>query len=68
MTSLKDLARSTRMENLPAVSFDLLGATLLRMGEPEEANAVLRKGQRLYPDDVWLNITLAKSLERLAGW
>ena len=36
------------------------------MGDPTGAEAVLREGQRLYPGDVWLNLTLAQCLERLA--
>ncbi|MFI5460715.1 MAG: tetratricopeptide repeat protein, partial [Isosphaerales bacterium] len=66
LSNLKDLAKSARMEELPAVSLFLLGATLLNMGDPTGAGAVLREGQRLYPGDVWLNYTLVECLERLS--
>jgi len=66
LTGLKALARSARFDELPAVSLNLLGATLLNMGDPAGAVAVLSEGQRLYPGDVWLNYTLAQCLERLA--
>ncbi|MFI5460714.1 MAG: tetratricopeptide repeat protein [Isosphaerales bacterium] len=66
LTSLKDLAKSARLEELPAVSLHVLGATLLNMGDSTGAGVVLREGQRLYPGDVWLNYTLAECLERLS--
>ena len=66
LTSLKALTKSARFEGSPAMSLNLLGATLLDMGDPASAAGVLRAGQRLYPGDVWLNISLALCLERLA--
>ena len=65
LTGLKDLARSGPIEELPAVSLQLLGATLLRLGDPAAAVVVLRSGQRLYPGDVWLNFVLADCLDQL---
>jgi eukaryotic-like serine/threonine-protein kinase len=65
LTGLKGLARPESMEMLPAVSFHLLGATILNTGDPADAAAVLRHGQRLHPNDVWLNFTLAQCLGRL---
>jgi eukaryotic-like serine/threonine-protein kinase len=62
---LKDLAGERSREELPAVSLQLLGATLLDTGDSAEAATVLREGQRLHPNDVWLNFTLAQCLERL---
>ena len=62
---LKELATSARIEELPAVSIYLLGATLLHVGNAAEAAAVLRHGQLLHPEDFWLNNTLARCLERL---
>jgi serine/threonine-protein kinase len=61
--SLKDLAKTARAEELPAVSLHLLGANLSKLGELKGAEALLRAGQRLYPGDVWLNIALAQCLE-----
>jgi len=66
LSNMKNLAKSARMEESPAESLLLLGATLLDMGDPTGAGAVLREGQRLYPGDVWLNFTLAECLERLS--
>ncbi len=66
LTNLKDLAKSARIEELPAVSLHLLGATLLDTGDPTGAETVLREGQRLHPSDVWLNYDLAQCLQRLA--
>jgi len=66
LTSLKELAKSARFQELPAVSLHLLGATMFNMGDPTGAGAVLREGQRLYAGDVWLNFALAQCLERLA--
>jgi len=64
--SLRELAKSARIEELPAVSVILLGGTLFNMGDPTGAEAVLREGQRLYPGDVWINFNLGECLERLA--
>jgi eukaryotic-like serine/threonine-protein kinase len=66
LTSLKELARSARIEELPAASVHLLGATLFNMGDFTTGSAVLREGQRLYPRDFWLNYGLARCLVRLA--
>ena len=63
---LRDLAKSARMEELPTVSVDLLGRSLLALGDPMAAVTVLRQGQSLYPDDVWLNYYLALCLRRLS--
>jgi len=65
LTNLKDLAKSAPIDELPAVSLHLLGATLLDMGETTGAESVLRQGQRRYPSDLWLNYSLAQCLDRL---
>jgi Flp pilus assembly protein TadD len=66
LADLKDLAKSARVDELPAVSLNLLGATLLDAADPTGAEMVLREAQRQHPGDVWLNHTLAQCLERLA--
>jgi len=66
LTSVKDLAKSARFEELPAVSLLLLGSTLVDTGDLTGGWAVFRDGQRLYPGDVWLNYALARCLEGLA--
>ncbi len=65
-TNLKDLGKSARFDQLPAVSLHLLGATLLDTGDATRAQAVLVEAHRRYPGDFWLNDTLARCLERLA--
>jgi tetratricopeptide (TPR) repeat protein len=51
---------------LTVESLELLGATLLDEGDPAEAELALYEAQRRYPGDVWLNLTLAMCLQRLA--
>jgi tetratricopeptide (TPR) repeat protein len=59
------LARSARIDELPAVSVDLLGSALRDAGDPQLAQSVLRQAQRRHPGDVWLNYNLAVCLEKL---
>jgi tetratricopeptide (TPR) repeat protein len=66
MTSLRELAASAKIDELPEVSVSLLGETLIAMGDPASAEVVLRRGQRSYPGDVWLNYNLAECLQRLS--
>jgi serine/threonine-protein kinase len=65
LRNLKDLTKSARTDELPAVSLNLLGANLRDLGDPAGAEAVLRNALRRYPSDVWLNYDLARCLERL---
>jgi serine/threonine-protein kinase len=65
LTRLKDLDQSARFDELPAATLHLWGAALLKMGEPARAERVLRTAQRLYTNDVWINIGLARCLQRL---
>jgi serine/threonine-protein kinase len=66
LADLKDLAKSAQVDELPAVSLDLLGANLRDAGDPTGAEAVLREAQRRHPGDVWISHDLAQCLERLA--
>jgi serine/threonine-protein kinase len=66
LADLKDLAKSARVEEMPAVSLNQLGAALRDAGELTGAEGVLREAQRRHPGDVWLNYNLAECLERLA--
>jgi eukaryotic-like serine/threonine-protein kinase len=66
LTRLSALGSSARTEQLPAVSLHLLGALTFDLGDPATAEAVLSEGQRRYPSDVWLNLSLAQCLEGLA--
>ena len=65
LKSLRALARSARIEELPAVSLDLLGVSLLDEGDADAAADVLRKAQRVQPSDGWLKYNLARSLHKL---
>jgi eukaryotic-like serine/threonine-protein kinase len=62
--ALRRLAREAT-DNMPAVSVTLLGALLLDSGEAAGAEGVLRPARDRDPGDVWLNIYLARSLNRL---
>jgi serine/threonine-protein kinase len=66
LRDLRELARSGRIGELPAVSLDLLGGALLGVGDLPTAEAVLRGAQQRYPTDVLINCDLAKCLERQA--
>ena len=65
LKSLQELAATAQIEQLPAVSLDLLGALLLDEGDANTAANVLRKAQRVHPNDGWLKYNLARSLHRL---
>ena len=64
--ALRDLARSAPAAELPPVTAALLGAGLLRAGDPITAESVLRPAQRRHPADPWLAQVLAKTLEKLS--
>jgi serine/threonine-protein kinase len=66
LDALRGLARSAKIDELPAVSLDLLGSALRDSGDPKLAESVLRQAQRRHPGDVWLNYNLAWCLEKLA--
>jgi serine/threonine-protein kinase len=57
--TLKRLARSDRMADLPVATAALLGRALGRLKAPVEAEAVLRRAQREHPSDFWANNELA---------
>jgi tetratricopeptide (TPR) repeat protein/serine/threonine protein kinase len=60
--ALKELAASEQVEDLPPSSVVLLANALRQAGARNRAVEVLRKAQRLRPDDLWLNHTLAAFL------
>ena len=64
--SLRELAASARIDELPPASIQLLGTALLSAGDAPRAETVLRQGQRKYPGDVGLNYNLAECLDRLS--
>jgi eukaryotic-like serine/threonine-protein kinase len=60
--ALQTLAASAHRETMPAVDLDLLGTALAEVEQFEAAEAVLRAGQRRFPDSIWLNYDLARLL------
>src|SRR5262249_53730663 len=54
-----------KIDELGPISLHLLGAGLLAAGDGALAESVLRRAQQRYPDDVWLNYSLARVLEKL---
>jgi tetratricopeptide (TPR) repeat protein len=65
LKALRALAGSARVEELPAVSLDLLGVSLLDEGGAQAAADLLRKAQRSHPRDGWLKYNLARALDNL---
>ena len=63
--ALVELAASAPISSLPVETVDRLGDALLGKGTIEEAAAFLKKGQRLHPQDYWINVNLAICLLRL---
>jgi serine/threonine-protein kinase len=66
LAELRRIATATPSETLGPISLDLLGRALNDAGDPTRAEAVLRRAERLHPDDVWINYDLARALEKLA--
>ena len=66
LADLKELAKSAQVDELPAVSLNLLGTNLFDAGDPTGAEAVLHQAQGNHPGDLWINYSLAQCLERLA--
>jgi eukaryotic-like serine/threonine-protein kinase len=57
--ALKDLAATANAAELPAPTLELLGHALGQAGAVPEAVALLRRAQRQYPGDFWINQYLA---------
>src|SRR5262249_52440383 len=64
LAELRRLAGSARPDELGPISLDLLGRALDNAGDPSAAESVLRAAQHPHPDDPWVNLDLAKLLER----
>ena len=65
LKALRELADSARIDELPPVSLDLLGVSLLDEGDAQNAANLLREAQRSHPRDAWLKYNLARSLHKL---
>ena len=61
---LLDLTRSGQINDLPAVTLDLLGQALSSSEATEAAVELLRKAQVRHPEDVSINSHLAAALEK----
>ena len=64
--ALQALAREANYDELGPGSLALLAYGLKNAGDGALAESVLRKAQRRYPMDVWINYELGKMLERLS--
>jgi serine/threonine-protein kinase len=62
LAALRALAKSERLDEMGAVSLDLLGNGLSRAGDAAAAETVLRAAQRRHPGDVWVNHDLGSVL------
>jgi tetratricopeptide (TPR) repeat protein len=60
--TLVEAARSPEASGLPPATLYLLGKALADVGAPVASLRLLRKAQRLHPDDFWLNFQLAFQL------
>src|SRR5262249_2779868 len=65
-SALRGLIATAPFESLGPGSLDLLGRALVNAGDPTGAGDGLRRAQRRYSDDVWINYDLAVALEMLA--
>jgi tetratricopeptide (TPR) repeat protein len=61
--ALADTARAPEVDNLPPTTLYLLGQALADVGDGVESIRLLRRVQRLHPDDFWINFRLALQLE-----
>ena len=59
--ALRQRAHDPDLARQPVITLDRLGYTLIKVGESDEAVALLRQAQRLHPHDFWINYNLAKA-------
>ncbi len=65
LAGLQALAKEARLDELGAISLQLLGSGLNAAGDSELAESVLRTAEHRHPRDVWVNYALAAALQRL---
>jgi tetratricopeptide (TPR) repeat protein len=58
--ALEKLADAIPRRDMPPATLHLLGASLSLLNAQGKAMSVLRQAQRQYPDDLWINHTLAQ--------
>ena len=63
--ALVQLAASAPISSLPAETVDRLGGALMASGAFEEAAVFLKKGQRVHPQEYWINANLGICLSQL---
>jgi tetratricopeptide (TPR) repeat protein len=63
LPALRQLADDPDTLREPVQTLHLLGVTLAERGAPEAAISLLRRAQRRYPGDAWINTSLASSLQ-----
>ncbi len=64
LAALRSLTTTPKLEDLGAVSLDLLGVALNDAGDAPAAESVLRTAKRLHPGDIWVSYDLARVLEQ----
>ena len=63
VAALKDLAARDDADALPPATLRRLGTTLRALGDAASAESLLRRGQRRYPADLWINHELAEAID-----
>jgi serine/threonine-protein kinase len=63
--TLRKMAESAKVQDLPVQSLQLMGQLLAGAGEHQAAVSLLRMAQQHHPNDVWINYTLASSLQEM---
>ncbi|HMF14339.1 MAG TPA: serine/threonine-protein kinase, partial [Gemmataceae bacterium] len=63
--ALVELAASAIVSSLPAETVDRLGDALINAGASMEAAAFLKEGERIHPQDYWITVNLARSLDAM---
>src|SRR5262249_33858337 len=63
--ALVEVAASAPFSSLPAETVDRLGSALMDLRAVKEAAAFLQNGQRLHPQDYWINVNLGICLVQL---
>jgi hypothetical protein len=58
---VRRLADADEAAQQPAATLVLLAQALLKAGAPQQALAVLRRGQKRHPGDFWLNYALGRT-------
>ncbi len=65
LSKLQELANDPEAEKQTAASLVLLGRSLADLQDPESAVNVLKAARRRFPNDLWVNLKLAHSYNRL---